>query len=148
MKLTTMAVYGEFIQFHRLDTHFDPLIFLIFRPKNCSQKQNFVGPTIFWKRLFSKTLPANKNLFARTLWQIRTYLPELFHKIRTYLPEPLQQAYSILLISWMVGLLVCLNTNFKTNYLCLNDQLYNCLIHFSSCIIVMHYALSIMHHAS
>ena len=30
-----------------------------------------------------------------------------------------------------VGLPVCLNTNFKTSNLCLNDQAYNCLIHFS-----------------
>ena len=33
-------------------------------------------------------------------------------------------------VSGLVGRLVCLNTNFKTSNLCLNDQAYNCLIHF------------------
>ena len=44
--------------------------------------------------------------------------------------------------------LVCFNTNFKTSNLCLNDQAYNCLIHFSSSLCIIHQASCIMHHAS
>merc|ERR1712081_53248 len=51
-------------------------------------------------------------------------------------------------VSGLVGWLVCFNTNFKTSNLCLNDQAYNCLIHFSSSLCIIHQASCIMHHAS
>ena len=46
-------------------------------------------------------------------------------------------------VSWLVGL----NKYFKTSNLCLNDQAYYCLIHFSSssCIIAMHIASCIIY---
>ena len=48
------------------------------------------------------------------------------------------------LVGWSVGWSVCLNTNFKTSNLCLNDQAYNCLIHFSSSLCIIHQASCIM----
>ena len=54
-----------------------------------------------------------------------------------------------------VGCFVGFNTNFKTSNLCLNDEAYNCMIHFQSCIIyhasyiiysyIMQHASCIMH---
>ena len=42
---------------------------------------------------------------------------------------------------------IWVNWSVSTQELCLNNQAYNCLIHFSSSLCIIHQASSIMHHA-
>ena len=53
-------------------------------------------------------------------------------KFLWFCDEPPRSQY----LGWSVGFI----TNLKTSNLCLNDQAYNCLIHFSSYIIIIHNA--------